>query len=303
MAREQYENWNPKPESLRLIDIAEGICADMKAQGYDLTLRQLYYQFVARDHIPNNQRSYNNLGSLINKARLAGLLDWKYIEDRGRSMKGRNHYDNPGQLVSYNRYYFGMDRWEGQQYRVEVWVEKEALVSVVGQPAARLDVNYFACKGYVSQSELHGASKRHKRYEADGAQVIVLHLGDHDPSGIDMTRDIQDRLRMFGAHTMVKRIALNMDQIDLYEPPPNPAKLTDSRAVGYIDIHGDFSWELDALEPAMLDELVTAEIEMYLDRDRYDRLLATEDHGKELLARVGENWAAVEQFINDLEDE
>lgn len=80
---------------------------------------------------------------------------------------------------------------------------------------------------------------------------VILHLGDHDPSGIDMTRDISDRLELFGADVEVKRIALNWDQIDEFTPPPNPAKLSDSRAGAYIAEYGDESWELDALEPTL----------------------------------------------------
>lgn len=77
---------------------------------------------------------------------------------------------------------------------------------------------------------------------------VIIHLGDHDPSGIDMTRDIQERLQMFGADVYVKRVALTMNQIGTYNPPPNPAKITDSRASKYIDEYSNESWELDALE-------------------------------------------------------
>ena len=84
---------------------------------------------------------------------------------------------------------------------------------------------------------------------------MIIHLGDHDPSGIDMTRDIQERLQMFGADVYVKRVALTMNQIGTYNPPPNPAKITDSRASKYIDEYGNESWELDALEPQVITDL------------------------------------------------
>ena len=67
-----YEDWKPRGEAIRLVEIANESCERLAEQGYDLTLRQLYYQFVARDYIPNTEWSYKNLGSIINDARLAG---------------------------------------------------------------------------------------------------------------------------------------------------------------------------------------------------------------------------------------
>ena len=96
----------------------------------------------------------------------------------------------------------------------------------------------------------------------------MLHFGDHDPSGIDMTRDNNDRLSMFagyrGAPTVI-RVALNMDQMDEYNPPPNPAKVTDSRFEGYLREYGDECWELDALEPSVIDELIRQYVGAYID--------------------------------------
>ena len=119
-----------------------------------------------------------------------------------------------------------------------MWVEKDALVAVIQRPAVRNDVNFFACRGYVCQARGTARAIRRQRYARQGQRVVIIHLGDHDPSGIDMTRDVQDRLSMFGTSTEVRRIALNMDQVEQYDPPPNPAKMTDSRANDYADLHG-----------------------------------------------------------------
>lgn len=300
MAREQYEEWKPGEWARSVVRIANDICGEMKAQGYDLTLRQLYYQFVARGYIENNQRMYDRLGNVVNRARLAGLMDWDFIEDRTRNLRSWNAFRTPGALIDLNQWQYGVDHWVGQQHRVEVWVEKEALVSVVQRAASATNVPFFACRGYVSQSELHSAAKRHLQHERRGAQVHVVHLGDHDPSGIDMTRDIEDRLRMFGTTSLVHRVALNRDQIDQYNPPPNPAKLTDSRAGGYIAEHGRSSWELDALEPRIIEELVTDEVWSWCDRDAWDAQAARQREGREQLAKVAQHWDAVAEYVEAL---
>jgi hypothetical protein len=223
--------------SLEIIARANEICADYQAQGFDLTLRQLYYQFVARGLIANRQSEYKRLGSIVNDGRLAGLIDWDYIVDRTRNLQSLAHWRNPQQIIDAVVSQYRHELWARQPYRVEVWIEKDALVGVIAGACERNDVPYFSCRGYTSQSELHGAAMRLVGYEKNGQDTVVIHLGDHDPSGIDMTRDIQDRLRLFGSNAEVHRIALTMEQVEQYDPPPNPAKLTDSRAAGYLDEH------------------------------------------------------------------
>ena len=216
--------------SLDTIATANDICAEYRAQGYNLTLRQLYYQFVARGLLANSDRNYKALGSTINDARLAGLMDWSYLEDRTRNVSGNfAGYNDPGQFLDSVADRYVEVLWEGQTYRPEVWVEKEALADVVARATAVDRVPYFSCRGYVSQSEMYAAAKRFERRRDSGLLPVVIHLGDHDPSGIDMTRDITDRLALMSwGHVPVLRIALNMDQVREYNPPPNPAKITDS---------------------------------------------------------------------------
>ena len=247
-------------KSLEVIDRANQICADYRSQGYDLTLRQLYYQFVSKDWIANKDTEYKRLGNIISDARLAGLLDWDYIVDRTRNLRTLAHWSAPSSVLDSAAWGYRTDRWAHQPNMVEVWIEKDALVGVIAGACNALDVPFFSCRGYTSQSELWGAARRIIGYTDNDQDVTILHLGDHDPSGIDMTRDIADRLALFGAKATVERIALNMDQIRRYDPPPNPAKLTDARAEGYINTHGSSSWELDALDPSTLDALVRSHI-------------------------------------------
>jgi len=287
-------------EHREIIDNADRICREYRAQGLDLTLRQLYYQFVSRDLIPNTLQSYKRLGSVISDARLAGQIDWYHVVDRTRNLAGRSHWTDPAQVVRATQHSYLTDRWANQPYRLEVWVEKDALSGVINRPCHEADVDYFACKGYTSQSEMWAAAQRLIRYETKGQMTRIVHLGDHDPSGIDMTRDIQDRLMTFGSDVDVKRVALNMDQVDLYGPPPNPAKITDSRAADYIDRFGHESWELDALEPTVMGDLVRAEVAEVIDQEQWDADTAEMERERGHLVAVSDHWDEVRDFLDGL---
>jgi hypothetical protein len=264
MPKIAYKDVNFQSGSLDTINLAIGIVEEYEAQGYDLTLRQLYYQLVARGYIENNERSYKRIGNLINDARLAGLIDWLSITDRTRNMKHNSHWTNPKHILRAAINQYAIDTRENQPNYIEVWVEKEALVDVVGKACSGLDVPFFACRGYVSQSEMWAASRR---FHGSGKDNYIIHLGDHDPSGVDMTRDTQERMEMFGVNVEVRRIALNFNQVEQYNPPPNPAKITDSRAAGYISSYGRESWELDALNPATIKGLIEDEVFSLTDED------------------------------------
>lgn len=299
MSEIQYESWNPNTRSIAIVAAARSICEEYAAGGYDLTLRQLYYQFVSRGLIANTQRSYKSLGNTISKARMAGLLDWNFIVDRTRNRVSNAHWNGPGEIISSAAYSFKLDRWEDQENRIEVWIEKDALTGVIDRICSDLDVPYFACKGYVSQSEMWRAAQRQLGYEHEGKDGVIIHLGDHDPSGIDMTRDIQERMWTFGASPYVQRIALNMDQIEQYTPPPNPTKLTDSRANTYIDAFGYDSWELDALEPAAMTDLIRETILDYRDEDAHEETMSEETdivQGLKKIARIP--WDQLKEMTN-----
>lgn len=304
MPRIQYIEKNFRTDSLDLVRKVNEVVNDYHAQGYDLTLRQVYYQMVARDIIPNNQRSYKNLGNLINDARLAGLIDWNAIEDRTRNLRGNSHWGTPGEIVSSAAYSYHLDHWEGQENYVEVWVEKDALIGIVGQICQTLDVNHFSCRGYVSQSEMWSAAGRlNRRYES-GQNIVLLHLGDHDPSGKDMSRDIVERLSLFGVGSVdFHRLALNMDQIEKYSPPPNPAKLTDSRATGYIREYGRESWELDALEPQVISDLIKKHVSRFREAGPYNEVIARERNEKSLLKELAQHWPNVAENWDEIKDQ
>lgn len=298
MPKQCYQLKRFNDSSLAIIAQAEAIMGEYAEQGFDLTLRQLYYQFVARGILPNNMRSYKRLGSIVNDARLAGLLDWSQMVDRTRHLRALAHWGSPSDILNACAGQYRIDKWATQPWRVEVWVEKDALIGVVETVCQRLDVPCFSCRGYTSQSELWQAGNRIRRY-AKKQQVRVLHLGDHDPSGVDMTRDIADRLFLFTSEAdIVKRIALTMEQVEELNPPPNPAKQTDARFMAYRREFGAESWELDALDPSYIDCLVTREVQALRDEEAWARGSAEEEGVKASLASLATRWPAVTRFLS-----
>lgn len=305
MPKIAYQDCNFSPARLQLIETANAIIEDYSAQGYVLTLRQLYYQFVARGLIENSERSYKNLGCAVSDGRMAGLIDWNGIEDRGRGIKPWLIEEDEQNVLNGIEYGLSLDFWERQGVYVEVWVEKEALSSVIERPCRRYRVPYMPCKGYLSASEAWRSGRRFLAKAQEGRDCYLIHLGDHDPSGIDMTRDNDDRVRLFSfgdADVQVRRIALNMDQVEQYNPPPNPAKVTDSRAADYIARFGRTSWELDALEPRVLDRLISSTIDSLIpDPDAWEAAKQEEKERRETLAKLHGNWDEVSQFLRDLQ--
>lgn len=298
--RQQFIDWSPRGESASLVTQCVAICEDYQRQGYDLTLRQLYYQLVARAVILNNFQSYKRLGSIVDNARLAGLLDWNYIVDRTRNAYRTDGADeSPESAITNAADSYSRALWETQPNHVEVWIEKEALAGIAQRAANGVRCVYFACKGYVSQSEMYSAGRRFRAYGQEGKDNYVIHLGDHDPSGIDMTRDIQDRLQMFAGPYApeVRRIALNMDQVQQYNPPPNFAKITDSRFADYQARFGDDSWELDALDPDTLANLITDEVQGLIDPDLWAEAEDRERAEQDQLRAVAESWDDVTEHL------
>lgn len=332
--RIRYINKKFQPASQRLIDQANAICAQYAASGLSLTLRQLYYQFVARGLIENEQRAYDRLGAVISDARMAGEFDWDYIIDRTRNLMSLQTWSSPEKLLQAGAQQYRTDLWAPQKRRVEVWIEKDAAIGVIESVCNLNGVPYFSCRGYTSSSEMWSAATRIGEYLRNGEHTLILHIGDHDPSGLDMTRDIEDRLRTFihtdwanefmgvGAHSRgrikqsmrdkmreqgstigdddppwaVRRIALTLTQIERYNPPPNPAKTTDARFAKYQEETGlDESWELDALDPFVMEEL----IQDHIDGFRNDQALAIaerkQEEDRKVLTNLSDRWADVKR--------
>ena len=300
MPRIAYIEKRFTPASLAIIETANAIITEYAAQGFDLTLRQLFYQFVARGLIPNTDREYHRMGGIINNARLAGYIDWDAICDRTRFLRSNSHWDEPADIIRSAAKSFQLDKWEKQEYRPEVWIEKDALIGVIENICTKLDVPCISTRGYISQSEMWNASQRMLSHIENGQTPYIFHLADHDPSGIDMSADILKRMAVFEIREDISfnRLALNMDQVEEYNPPPNPTKYSDSRSERYIIEFGEESWELDSLEPSALTSLIKDAISEIRDDAAWNEDRDKEDEAKEQISVISQNWDEVSQSLD-----
>lgn len=292
--RQAYERKRFNTNSLRLITVMTLILDEYRKMGFRLTVRQLYYQLVARDVIPNQEREYKRIIRLCNDARMAGEMDWDILEDRTRMFRSRSRWHSGAEILEAASASYHEDMWKDQPKRVFCIVEKDALVGVLERVCNTYDVPLLAARGYPSVTVLREfAIEQINPAGEEEQEVIVLHLGDHDPSGIDMTRDLTDRLDIFsGRHSslVIQRIALNMDQIEELKPPENPAKETDIRFAGYAARFGTSSWELDALSPTYLEDLVKRCVEEHIDPEPWAASLRRIQKVKDRLARFAKDW-------------
>lgn len=273
----KYKDVAISPARFELIGQIRAIVEEYGRQGMNIMVRQVYYQFVARGLLPSSKGTYNRIQTALADGRMAGLVPWSMIVDRGRSLRGLRTQESPAQALKHMRAAYLRDLWADQQWRPEVWVEKMSLESVIGDICNPLRVDYYATKGYDSISQQWAAGQRMAQYVQRGQRPIVFYLGDHDPSGLDMPRVVAERLQLFtGVPVIVQRIALTKAQIEQYDPPPFDVKTGDSRAADYSIEHGDTAWELDALDPAVLKRLISDNVAQIRDEAEWTKSLSEE---------------------------
>jgi hypothetical protein len=279
-------------KNLLKLDLVNSIIEEYAADGYKLTLRQLYYQLVSRDVIPNKQSEYAKLSKLLKEGRMAGVVNWEAIEDRLRVPYIPYYNEDPQEAIEDTINQYRLDRQKGQDVYIEVWVEKDALSGVLKRITSKYHIKLLVNRGYGSVTAIHDAYNRFRSQYFKGKNCKILYLGDHDPSGMDMIRDIDERINeMLEAQEIynalsVEPIALTMNQIREHNPPPNPAKITDPRAKDYIKKYGQVSWEVDALNPRTLNQLLTENIEKNIDLEKYQSILDTEESDKKKLKQL-----------------
>jgi hypothetical protein len=258
------------------------IIEEYAADGYTLTLRQLYYQLVSRDMIPNRDSEYSKLSSLLSKGRMAGWVDWNAIEDRTRRPIIPYSCDGIADALDDIASQYRLDRMRDQDEYIEVWVEKDALSGVLRRITEKYHIRLMVNRGYSSTTAMHDAALR----MSDNSSCTILYLGDHDPSGLDMVRDIKSRFEDFDEEVDVIPIALTSEQISEFSPPPNPAKVTDPRASDYIAEYGAVSWEVDALNPRVLLSILESAIRERIDIDVWNDTVRLEQRHRERLREL-----------------
>lgn len=284
-----YISKNFSRASQELIDNANRVIAQYAQMGYVMTLRQLYYQMVIENLIPNKIKEYRRLANILNDARWAGLVDWDAIEDRVRETVQVSTWSSPKSIMRSAWQSYREDWWERQPDHIEIFCEKDAVSNIIEPICREYRVPFTANRGYPSVSLLRETSVRLAEKAGDGKNIFLIYVGDFDPSGLDMDRDIEERLRMFteGEYFFnFRRIALIEDQVDQWSLPPNPAKQTDSRFEAFMERYGDESWELDAIRANDLADLIREAIAEHIDYDLWDDAQADETKNREKLQNL-----------------
>jgi len=265
----------------KTLDLFAAVNAILGQYEGPLTLRQVFYRLVAAQQLENTRAAYCGLSKHLVNARLAGIVDDSRIVDRVRNTLRVPCWNDLPDFLETVRQSYRREKWTRQPYALEVWCEKDAVAGVLQPVTDRYEVLLFPCRGYDSYSALKDAGERIRRA---GRPTVVLYLGDFDPSGQDMPRDIRDRLtRDFGATFDLRVIALTREQVDEHDLPQNFAKRTDSRAAAFIARHGDIAVELDALPPNVLQALVREHLDQFFDVTAFAEEVAREQDEQERL--------------------
>jgi len=284
--KQKYRDIRIYPKRLFLIERANSVLEDYMKQGYHLTLRQLYYQLVAKLIIPNTIQEYQKLSSTMVAARMSGLTDWGALEDRVRQPCLPYWVTDIPDAINDTIRDYRLPRQLHQPYHMEIWTEKDAVSSILKRVSSFYHIYLMVNRGYSSCSAMKGAADRIINTQKP---TKIFYAGDHDPSGLDMLRDIRERLGEFRVEGFeVVPVALTEEQIRKYNPPPNPTKISDPRAHWYIKTHGKDSWELDALQPQVLERLMREAVRSFMDKEKFVVMLDREKHDKRKLKKIME---------------
>lgn len=266
---------------------------------FALTVRQIYYRLISDPYnlFPNTRSSYNGFDKILVRAREREDVDYKQIEDRTRQTIGEDKgWDSPQSYWSAVLRYFersweeyDKEMWIHQETIVEVWVEKDALAQIVSQATTPYKVLIFPSRGFSSYTKVKEAIERLEERchlnDSDSKNAVILHLADHDPSGISMTSDLSNRFANYGADFIsVQRIALNIDLARSLKLRPNPVKFADSRSPAYVSQFGQDCWELDAIPPDKLESIITDSIEGFVDFDIWNETTEQIDTDRRFLS-------------------
>ena len=228
-----------------------------------ITSRQIFYQLLSGGLVCNTENAYKKVCKVIREARRIGLIDWPDIEGCRCQIKTSRLFTGPDDLVEVALSSFDMDRWVYQPERVAVVCQKEELSAVIQPVCQRWQVPFVATRGYPSASLVAEAAVRLAGHR-------LLYYCDLDPEGLIIGRRWQAQLDSFAAGACVQRLALDFMQVEHFNLPPRPVKLTDARATTYQREHGDSCWELEALPPQFLQSFVESDIRDHIDRRAWE---------------------------------
>ena len=239
-------------QSLKLLTQVQEI---INSYDFALTLRQIYYQLVARQIIPNEQKYYKKLSRLCVTGRDEGILPEEGFADRLRMVDKLGSWVDLNEFMQTVKRSYRKDKWQNQDNYIEIWTEKDALRSVLTEITYKYDVVLMVTRGQLSRTEVYRTTGR---YKAQGDKECHLYYcGDFDPSGLSIYNSIKKRIMDFGIFINFERIALTQEQIEKYQLPSDPAKQSDPNYNKFVDLWGsDMVVELDSLPPDVLRKII-----------------------------------------------
>lgn len=255
---------------------------DILAELRPATVRQTFYAAVSRGVIPKTEAVYKNVvGRLLVQMRRAGEIPFGWIADSTRWMRKPKTYASVGDMLHQSQQFFRRALWDNQDAYVEIWLEKDALAGVILDVTSEFDVPLMVTRGYPSITYLYEAAEAIANRDKP---AYLYYFGDFDPSGLDITRAVDEGIREFAPDSEIhfERVAVTPEQIRILGLPTRPTKTTDSRSKGF----GAASVEVDAIPPATLRALVQSYIETHIDQDQLERTRLIEEQERRTLDGV-----------------
>jgi hypothetical protein len=270
-------------KTLKLIETAYKI---LEADN-PMTVRQVYYQLVARHIVDNNRGQYQKVCNALVRARKEDMIPWEWIEDRLRQARTYTGYRDARSFVEakIDLQYYYRHPWQNQDSLVELWLEKDALSGILGDYANQYYLTLNVGRGYDGWSSIHNAAERYDDY----GWVTILYFGDFDPSGEDMVTSLEKRLYEIDPDCLcinIVKVALTRDDIEKHNLPPDFTKASDTRSKAFIEKHGDIAVELDALPPAVLRQRVEAAIREHINIKVFEESQKIEAREKAALQKI-----------------
>lgn len=281
-----YKDGNMQTRSLKVIERANQFIAEYAEQNIQLTLRQLYYRFVGLGLIKNELKEYKKLGHTLSEGRLHGLIDWDAIVDRTRGPTRHPQRKGPADAIDEMLQEYRRARRDDQDVYVELWCEKDAIAGVLEPIADKYHVITSSNRGYSSQTAMRDAAHRFMWAQHKKKTLVLFYIGDHDPSGEDMVRDIESRFFMFGVEVPVTKLTLTIEQVRQFKLFPNPVKMTDSRNKDYRRKFGNQCWETDALPPKFLHDTADAALKSVTNMKKMAAVIRREEKDKRKIKKA-----------------
>jgi hypothetical protein len=244
------------------------------------SVRQTFYALTVRGIIPKTEAAYKRVVvRLLTRMRLAGEIPYGWLTDSSRWMRKPRTYSSLSDMLERTSEFYRRALWDSALANVEIWLEKEALSGVLYDVTSVYDVPLMVTRGYPSLTYLYEAAEALRQ---QSKPAYLYYFGDFDPSGVDISRHVEERLRQFASDAEINfvRVAVNQDQIASMRLPTRPTKKTDARAKNFAAE----SVEVDAIDPNTLRSMVQAAIMRHIDAEEIARLEVIEKAERQTLS-------------------